>query len=801
MSAANESVAGKPSDGTETEKPKEATFGPEEGLSEAEARARLSQYGYNEIREASPGPLRSILGRLWGPIPWMLEAALVLEVVLGKVAGPALIAVWLVFSAVLGGVQERRARTALDLLRSRLQVSSRVRRAGNWQILPAREIVPGDQVHVRMGDIVPADLTIHEGTVEVDQSALTGESGLVRRSRGETIYSASTVGRGEASGTVTATGPRSYYGRTAELVRTARSVGHLDQLLFTVVRYLVSIDAVLAVVLVAAVLWRGEDLLPLIPFFLVLVIATVPVTMPAAFTVANAVEARALTNEGVLVTGLSALQEAATLDVLCIDKTGTLTQNKESLAALVPFAGESEDEVLTWAAASCDEATQGPVELAILGAFKERSLQPLSRTKFVPFDPAIKHSEAYVNRDGQTLRVVLGAPLVVQQLAEPQPELMTQVDELAASGARVLAVAAGPVEHLSIRGLVTLADSLRDDAAELVQAIQELGVKVLMVTGDTRATAQAVSHAVGLGDRFGDAEDSLNNPLEYDGFANFYPEEKFHLVQALQRSGRIAGMTGDGVNDAPALKQAEVGIAVHSASDVAKAAAQIVMTVPGLQGIVSVVSGGRRVYRRMLTWTITKIARTVELAALLTFGYIATGFFVTPLALIAVIVVLNDIVTITLATDRVQGSSTPRQWDVREIAKIGGALALGWLVLGFAILWAALSVLKLPTLQIQTLMFVYLMYSAQATIYITRAPGRFWAHAPSRYVAAATIGNAALASILAAWGILMASVPVVLLAGTLGAVLVATVVLDQIKISLFQKTGLLGSSSPSGVNA
>lgn len=801
MSAANESVAGKPSDGTETEKPKEVTIGTEEGLSEAQARARLTQYGYNEIREEPPGLLQSILGRLWGPIPWMLEAALVLEVVLGKVAGPALIAVWLAFSAVLGGVQERRARTALDLLRSRLQVSSRVRRAGNWQILPAREIVPGDQVHVRTGDIVPADLTIHAGTVEVDQSALTGESGVVPRSRGEMIYSASTVGRGEASGTVTATGPRSFYGRTAELVRTARSVGHLDQLLFTVVRYLVSIDAVLAVVLVAAVLWRGEDLLALIPFFLVLVIATVPVTMPAAFTVANAVEARALTKEGVLVTGLSALQEAATMDVLCIDKTGTLTQNQESLAALVPFAGESEDEVLTWAAASCDEATQGPVELAILGAFKDRSLQPLSRKKFIPFDPAIKHSEAHVNRDGQTLRVVLGAPLVVQQLAEPQPGLMTRVEALATSGARVLAVAAGPEEHLSIRGLVALADSLREDAAQLVKAIQQLGVKVLMVTGDTRATAQAVSHAVGLGDHFGNAENSLKNPLQYDGFANFYPEEKFHLVQALQRAGRIAGMTGDGVNDAPALKQAEVGIAVHSASDVAKASAQIVLTVPGLQGIVSVVSGGRRVYRRMLTWTLTKIARTVELAALLTFGYIATGFFVTPLALIAVIVVLNDIVTITLATDRVQGSLAPQQWDVREIARIGGVLALGWLVLGFAILWAARNILKLPTLQIQTLMFVYLMYSAQATIYITRVPGRFWSLAPSRYVAAATIGNAAIASILAAWGIFMASVPVVLLAGALGAVLVATVLLDQVKISLFQKTGLLGSSSPSGVNA
>ncbi len=274
LRTSNESVSGKSFDGARVGP------GPAEGLSEAEAKARLTEYGYNEIREEPSGPLRGILKRLWGPIPWMLEAALILEVVLGKVTGPALIAVWLLFSAVLGGLQERRARTALDLLRSRLQVTSRVRRAGNWQIFPAREIVPGDQVHVRMGDIVPADLTIQEGTVEVDQSALTGDSGLVPRSPGETIYSASTVRRGEATGTVTATGSRSYYGRTAELVRTARSVGHLDQLLFTVVRYLVSIDAVLAAVLVAAVLWSGADLLPLIPFFLVLVIATVPVTMP-----------------------------------------------------------------------------------------------------------------------------------------------------------------------------------------------------------------------------------------------------------------------------------------------------------------------------------------------------------------------------------------------------------------------------------------------------------------------------------------------------------------------------------------
>jgi H+-transporting ATPase len=340
---------------------------------------------------------------------------------------------------------------------------------------------------------------------------------------------------------------------------------------------------------------------------------------------------------------------------------------------------------------------------------------------------------------------------------------------------------------------LALADAPRKDAATLVKALQALGIRVLMVTGDTLATARAVGRNVGLGDRFGDVAASLKEPLQYDGFANFYPEDKFRLVQVLQRSGEI-GMTGDGVNDAPALKQAEVGIAVNTASDVAKASAQVVMTRPGLQDIVTVVESGRRVYRRMLTWTIAKISRTIELAALLTVGYIATGIFVVPLFLIVVIVVLNDVVTITLATDRAWISPVPERWNVREIAKVGGVLAVGWLVLAFAILWAALSVLKLPIPEIQTLMFVYLMYSAQATIYLARVRGRLWSFAPSRYVAAATVGNVILATVLGVWGIQMAPVPTGLLVGMLGAVLVAAGLLDQVKIWLFRSTETLAGA-------
>jgi len=774
------------------------TIGTGTGLSQTQAQVLLDHHGFNEIREEPTGPLRSILKRLWGPIPWMLEAALVLEVILGRTIEPAIIAAWLLFSAILGAIQERRARSALNLLRSRLQVIARVRRDGSWRHIPARELVPGDMVRVQTGDLVPADCTIQAGTLEVDQAALTGESAAIARSAGDTIYSASTVRRGDATGIVTATGPRSFYGRTAELLRSARAAGHLDQLLFGVVRYLVAIDAVLAAVLIGFVLWRGADLLPLLPFFLVLVTATVPVTMPAAFTVANAVEARILANDGVLVTGLSAIQEAATMDVLCIDKTGTLTQNRQTVTAVIAFAGEAENDILAWAATACDETTQNPLDLAILQALDRRTAPELVRTRFVPFDPASKRSEAYVRRDGKSLKVVMGSPLVVSTLAESAPDLMSRVEALAVSGARVLAVAAGPEGQLSLRGLIALADTPREDASSLVKALQSIGVRILMVSGDTPMTARAVSRRVGLGDHFGDVSASLKDPLQYDGFAGFFPEDKLHLVQTLQSAGRITGMTGDGINDAPALKQAEVGIAVNTASDVAKASAQVVMTQPGLHGIVAVVSAGRRVYRRMLTWTITKIARTVELAALLTVGYIATGIFVAPLVLIAVIIVLNDVVTITLATDRAWISPAPEKWSIKEIAKVAGVLAAGWLALAFVILWIVWTALELPQPQVQTLMFVYLMYSAQATIYLTRVRDRLWSFPPSRYVAAATIGNVIVASALAYWGVLMAPVPGALLLAMLVAVIVAAIVLDQIKLWIFQSSGILGRAMKAG---
>ena len=520
---------------------------------------------------------------------------------------------------------------------------------------------------------------------------------------------------------------------------------------------------------------------------MVLVIATVPVSMPASFTVANAMEARVLAKEGVLVTGLTAIQEAATMQILCIDKTGTLTQNKPQIASILSFSDNSEDELLVYAATTSDTSSQNPIDIAILQEVEKRSLHPFVRERYIPFDPVKKSSEAFIKQDGQIQEVILGSPFVMEQYAVSIPQFKDKVAEMAADGGRVLAIAVGAEGNITVRGLLTLADLPREDAASLVQAIKDLGIRLMMITGDTPATAKVIARKLNIGERIDSLSSALQAPLDYDGIANVYPEEKYQIIQALQKLDLTVGMTGDGINDAPALKQAEVGIAVSSATDVAKASAKVVLTDPGLQDIVKIIHGGRRVYRRMMTWTITKITRTIELAVLLTIGYIATGDFVVPLSLIVLIIVLNDLVTITLGTDRAWVSPKLEQWNVKSISKLSGILAAGWLILAFVLLWITLKVLELPFPQIQTLMFLYLIYSAQATIYITRVREHFWSFMPSRLVMAVTFGNVVASSVLALCGILMTPISPLLVVGILAVVVIASFVLDTLKIIFYKK--------------
>jgi len=746
------------------------------GLSTDEAASRLRQFGPNRVAEVRRHPLRVLLGRFWAPVPWMLEATIVLELVARRRPEALIIACLLLFNAVLGAVQENQADRALALLRQRLAVGARVRRDGRWQPLPAEELVPGDVIHLRVGDLAPADVRLFEGAVSADESDLTGESLPVEKAAGALVYAGSRLRRGEASGEVTATGSRTYFGKTAELVKTAKTPSHLEALILAIVRQLVLVDGVLVAILLA---YAGITHLPwsqALPFALILLVASVPVALPATFTVATALGAMEMAREAVLVTRLSAIEEAAAMDVLCTDKTGTLTQNRLAVGEVWAAAGGSAAEVLRWAALASEAATQDPLDLAILAAAGVEPDPTPRRLGFEPFDPATKRSEGRYASAGGTWRAVKGAPDVVMGLAGgAEAAAAAAATRMAARGARVLAVAADRGEGLQLAGLVALEDPLRPDSAALVAALQGLGVRVIMVTGDSAATARAVAAAVGV--------------REQDVFAGVFPEDKLRLVERLQRGGHVVGMTGDGVNDAPALKRAEAGIAVASATDVAKAAASMVLTESGLSGVERAVETGRRIYQRMLTYILNKIMKTLEIGVFVSVGVMLTGRFVISPLLIVLLLFTNDFVTMAIATDRVGFSASPDRWQVGRLMRTAGTLAAMVLVLSFAVLAVGLLVLHLPLAQLQTLVFVMLVFTGQGNVYLVRERGRLWHSRPSRWLVASSLADVAVVSLLATRGILMAPLPLPLVGALLGVVALYLLAMDAAKVRILRRLG------------
>ena len=601
-----------------------------EGLSTAEAQERLLHFGPNEISEHKRSVWLALLGKFWAPVPWMLEATVILELVLGKPFEAGIIGALLVFNAVLSLFQEERASTALELLRRRLAVNARALRDGAWRTIPARELVPGDFVHLRMGDLVPADVRLSDGPIEVDQSVLTGESIAIEANRGAVAYTGATIRRGEASGQVIATAEQTFFGRTAQLVETAKTASHLQNVIFTIVKYMIVLDGTLVAILLGYTLATHMAMVEMVPFLLILLVASVPVALPATFTLATALGAQELAGRGVLATRLSAIEEAAAMDILCSDKTGTITENRLTLCALHSYLPYTSDELLRFAAMASDESTQDPIDLAILSGAAPQHPVPARRLKLIPFDPATKLAEAVLIDDEKEIRAVKGAPRAVAARIGSTPSgFEADVEGMATAGVRVLAVAAGPDGDLRLVGLLGLQDPPRADSRQLVHTLRDLGVRVVMITGDGLATARAVAAQVGIGARAAAAvqfrEKHGTGLLDYDVFAEVLPEDKFRLIRELQGAGRIVGMTGDGVNDAPALKQAEVGIAVANATDVAKASASLVLTDSGLSDIVAAVETSRRIYQRMLTYTLNKIIKTVEIGFFLSIGVILTG--------------------------------------------------------------------------------------------------------------------------------------------------------------------------------
>ncbi len=761
-----------------------------DGLTAGEAGRRLKQFGPNAMPDTAEPTWRRVAGKLWAPVPWLLEAAVLLQLVLGAYAGAGIIAGLLVFNAVLGIVQEGRAQATLAALTARLARTVTVRRNAAWATLPATALVPGDLVRLSLGGVLAADMRITSGEVLVDQSMLTGESVPVEAVPGLQTYAGALIRRGEATAEVTATGARTKFGRTVELVRTAKVVSSEQKAVFRVVRNLVLFNGVAAVLLVGYAAALRLPLAEIVGLALTALLASIPVALPATFTLAAALGARALTRQGVLPTRLSAVNEAAMIDVLCADKTGTLTKNELALSSVHPMPGTSEAQVLTLAALASSDGGQDPVDTAIRAAAGQPSSGAPERLAFVPFDPATKMSEATISLpNGITHRAVKGAYAVVSALAPTSPDAEAAAKALEEQGFRVLAVAAGPLAALKLTGLIALSDPPREDSARLVAELRTLGVRTVMVTGDAPATAGTVALAVGLHGTIsppGPIPDSVR-PETFAVFAGVLPEGKYQLVKAFQRSGHTVGMCGDGANDAPALRQAQMGIAVSTATDVAKAAAGLVLTESGLQGVVAAVKEGRTTFQRILTYTLYLIIKKIAMVLFLIVGLVMTGHPVLTPSLMVIVMVTNDFLSMALTMDHVGPSPTPNVWHIGKMTTAG--VLAGLCLLGFCVGMVAVGdyALHLGIAGLRTLAFVALVFGSQAMLYAVRQRRSFWGDRPSPWLILSSVVDLAIAITLAVGGIGMTRLPVPTVAGVLVAACVFFLAIDLLKLPIFAR--------------
>ncbi len=764
------------------------------GLSSEEARCRLKKVGPNAVPDTARHPLRRALDKFWAPVPWMLEAAVVLELVLDKYVEAAIIAALLVFNAALGLFQESRAQATLAALKSRLALNASVRRDGTWKTVPAAELVPGDLVKLSLGAVVAADVKLTEGEVLLDQSMLTGESVPIEAGPTVQTFAGALVRRGEATAEVTATGTRTKFGRTAELVRTAHVVSSQQTAVLRIVRNLAAFNGVVIGMLVAYAYFLKMPFVEIVPLVLTAILASIPVALPATFTLAAALGARALAKLGVLPTRLSAVDEAGTTDVLCADKTGTLTRNALTVTTVRAMAGFDEAHVLALAALTSSDGGQDPVDGAIRSAAASKTVSDgFKLVTFVPFDPAKKMSGAIAtDSNGAEQRIVKGAFTAVSGLAHTAPSAAAAAKDLEEQGFRVLAVAAGPPTALKLAGLIALSDPPRADSARLITELHGLGVRTVMVTGDAPATAAIVAHAIGLDGAVcppGPIPGSVH-PEQFAVFAGVLPEDKYNLVKAFQKGGHTVGMCGDGANDAPALRQAQIGIAVSTATDVAKSAAGMVLTEAGLAGIVAAVREGRITFQRIQTYTLNAIIKKIVTVLFLIAGLIMTGHAILTPLLMVIVMVTGDFLSMALTTDNVRPSPMPNAWRIGSLTKAGVAMGVCLLAFCTGVLAVGTFGMNLGAEGLRTLAFVVLVFGSQAAIYAVRERRHLWGSRPSLLLAVSSVIDIAVAATLAVGGIAMTSLPASLVAATLAAAAVFAIILDLVKVPVFARLGI-----------
>lgn len=775
------------------------------GLSSSEAKKRRDRYGANEIVEKKTSALRKFLGFFWGPIPWMIEMAAILSGAVMDWEDFNLIVALLLLNAGVGFWQEQKADDAIELLKERLAPGARVLRDGSWRDLQAATLVPGDMVRIRLGDIVPADVMLVDGQyLEADESALTGESLPVEKHVGSVAYSGSVIKKGEMTALVVTTGMRTFFGKTASLVEETRARSHFQRAVLKISYYLISIAAVLVALIFVVALFRHESVIETLRFVLVLTVASIPVALPAVLSVTMAVGAVALTRKDAIVSRLASIEEMAGMDVLCADKTGTLTENRLTVADAVPLPGFSEADILLFGALASREEDKDPIDDAILKA--AGSLNAYRVIEFRPFDPVTKRTEAELEAsDGTRFKVSKGAPQAVLSLVAERSQIEQQinntVDEMAGHGYRALGVARTDKNGgWNYVGLIPLYDPPRDDSLSTITTAGQMGVTVKMVTGDHVAIAREIATRVGLEPNILPAREILDKTdhetrdmvERADGFAQVFPEHKYHIVELLQERGHITGMTGDGVNDAPALKKADAGIAVAGSTDAAKSAADIVFTKPGISVIIDAIKQSRRIFERMTSYSIYRIAETMRVLLFMTLSILIFSYYpVTPL-MIVLIALLNDAPIMMIAYDKTRLQQTPVRWDMRKVLAIATVLGVAGVFASFFLFYLGQNVLGLDRDTLQTLIFLKLMVGGHMTIYLARTGGRHaWTRpypAPALYLA--TESTQVIATVLAVYGVLMSPLGWRLALLVWGYALAAAVVTDFIKVYFYKLIAL-----------
>jgi H+-transporting ATPase len=745
-----------------------------DGLSQAEAQKRLTQYGPNEIEEKKTNPFLKFLTYFWGPIPWMIEAAVILSAVARHWPDFAIILLLLLANAVVGFWEEHQAGNAIEALKAKLAIKARAKRDGKWITPPARELVPGDVIRLRLGDIVPADARLLEGDpIEVDQSALTGESLPATRKPGEAVFSGSIIRRGEIGALVYATGAKTYFGKTAQLVQEAHTVSHFQKAVLKIGNYLIILAVTLVTVIIAVALFRGDPMLTTLQFALVLTVAAIPVAMPTVLSVTMAVGARLLARKEAIVTRLAAIEELAGVDVLCSDKTGTLTQNKLTLGDPFSVDGIPAEQVILNASLASRADNQDTIDLAVLGGLKnDQALKGYQVVHFQPFDPVHKRTEASVKgTDGKEFKATKGAPQVILELsanaAQVKPAVEKAVNEFAARGFRSLGVARAEGEgHWQFLGVLPLFDPPREEAKATIATARQMGVNVKMVTGDQVAIARETAGKLGLGTNildaggFGETKHHETAQLaesieKADGFAQVFPEHKFHIVDVLQQRGHIVGMTGDGVNDAPALKKADCGIAVSGATDAARAAASIVLMTAGLSVIIDAIKESRKIFQRMNSYAIYRIAETLRVLLFMTLAILIFNFYPLTAVMIVMLALLNDGAILSIAYDNVHYKDKPEAWNMRMVLGVASVLGVIGPAAAFGLFYLGERVYHLDRAHIQTLMYLMLSVAGHLTIFLTRTRGPFWSIRPARILWMAVLGTQAVATLIAVYGLFM----------------------------------------------